>query len=284
MLKLQNIKKTYGSTTILNNINFDMNNGDIIGLIGKNGAGKTTLMKLIAKMQRPSEGTISYNNQDIHINENILTDFGFMINQVYFPNYSARQNLEFYLKVNNQNQYLDKISDILTFVALEDNKKKVKDYSFGMKQRLCLAMCLITEPKIAVLDEPFVGLDPVGIDQLIQLLQQYAAKYQSIFLISSHQINELKQICNRYLFLNNGEIKELKSTQFENRQLLTYTNPIKDMQSIKQQFDFIKHIDGNTIEIIDQEDNLKLIQNYIGKYNTLLNIKNIEADYISLFK
>lgn len=66
-----------------------MNNGDIIGLIGKNGAGKTTLMKLIAKMQRPSEGTISYNNQDIHINENILTDFGFMINQVYFPNYSA---------------------------------------------------------------------------------------------------------------------------------------------------------------------------------------------------
>ena len=284
MLKLQNIKNTYGSTTILNNINFDMNNGDIIGLIGKNGAGKTTLMKLIAKMQRPSEGTISYNNQDIHINENILTDFGFMINQVYFPNYSARQNLEFYLKVNNQNQYLDKISDILTFVALEDNKKKVKDYSFGMKQRLCLAMCLITEPKIAVLDEPFVGLDPVGIDQLIQLLQQYAAKYQSIFLISSHQINELKQICNRYLFLNNGEIKELKSTQFENRQLLTYTNPIKDMQSIKQQFDFIKHIDGNTIEIIDQEDNLKLIQNYIGNDNTLLNIKNIEADYISLFK
>lgn len=284
MLKLQNIKKTYGSTTILNNINFDMNNGDIIGLIGKNGAGKTTLMKLIAKMQRPSEGTISYNNQDIHINENILTDFGFMINQVYFPNYSARQNLEFYLKVNNQNQYLDKISDILTFVALEDNKKKVKDYSFGMKQRLCLAMCLITEPKIAVLDEPFVGLDPVGIDQLIQLLQQYAAKYQSIFLISSHQINELKQICNRYLFLNNGEIKELKSTQFENRQLLTYTNPIKDMQSIKQQFDFIKHIDGNTIEIIDKEDNLKLIQNYIGNDNTLLNIKNIEADYISLFK
>ncbi|MGX0480346.1 ABC-2 type transport system ATP-binding protein [Staphylococcus pasteuri] len=284
MLKLQNIKKTYGSTTILNNINFDMNNGDIIGLIGKNGAGKTTLMKLIAKMQRPSEGTISYNNQDIHINENILTDFGFMINQVYFPNYSARQNLEFYLKVNNQNQYLDKISDILTFVALEDNKKKVKDYSFGMKQRLCLAMCLITEPKIAVLDEPFVGLDPVGIDQLIQLLQQYAAKYQSIFLISSHQINELKQICNRYLFLNNGEIKELKSTQFENRQLLTYTNPIKDMQSIKQQFDFIKHIDGNTIEIIDQEDNLKLIQNYIGNDNTLLNIKDIEADYISLFK
>ncbi|MEJ7178099.1 ATP-binding cassette domain-containing protein, partial [Staphylococcus caprae] len=81
-----------------------------------------------------------------------------------FPNYRARQNLEFYLKVNNQNQYLDKISDILTFVALEDNKKKVKDYSFGMKQRLCLAMCLITEPKIAVLDEPFVGLDPVGID------------------------------------------------------------------------------------------------------------------------
>ncbi|WP_275415503.1 ABC transporter ATP-binding protein [Staphylococcus pasteuri] len=265
-------------------MNFDMNNGDIIGLIGKNGAGKTTLMKLIAKMQRPSEGTISYNNQDIHINENILTDFGFMINQVYFPNYSARQNLEFYLKVNNQNQYLDKISDILTFVALEDNKKKVKDYSFGMKQRLCLAMCLITEPKIAVLDEPFVGLDPVGIDQLIQLLQQYAAKYQSIFLISSHQINELKQICNRYLFLNNGEIKELKSTQFENRQLLTYTNPIKDMQSIKQQFDFITHIDGNTIEIIDQEDNLKLIQNYIGNDNTLLNIKNIEADYISLFK
>ena len=284
MLKLQNIKKTYSSTTILNNINFDMNNGDIIGLIGKNGAGKTTLMKLIAKMQRPSEGTIFYNNHDIHKNENILTDFGFMINQVYFPNYSARQNLEFYLKVNNQNQYLDKINDILTFVALEDNKKKVKDYSFGMKQRLCLAMCLITEPKIAVLDEPFVGLDPVGIDQLIQLLKQYAAKYQSIFLISSHQINELKQICNRYLFLNNGEVKELKSTQFENRQLLTFSNPIKDIQSIKQQFDFITHIDGNIIEIIDQEDNLKLIQNYIDNDNTLLNIKNIEADYLSLFK
>ncbi|MBO1197809.1 ABC transporter ATP-binding protein [Staphylococcus simiae] len=286
MLKLQNISKKYhqNQTLILNNINLELNKGDIVGLIGKNGAGKTTLMKIIAKCQKPTTGEIYYDNTNINDEDNLLTEFGFMINQIYYPNFTSRQNLLFYLTVNNLNKFIPKITEILKFVGLADDNKKVKHFSFGMKQRLCLAIALITEPKIAVLDEPFIGLDPKGIEQLIKLLQDYASKYAATFLISSHQLNELSQICNRLVLLENGEIKELTKYDYLDRLRIIYLQQIDNREELMSKFNFIIAINHNSIEIINENNNFQLINQEISPHNTLITVENIDNQLSSYFQ
>lgn len=106
MLEFKNISKNYRKKAILENINFKICKGEKVGLLGTNGAGKTTLMKLIAKSQLPTQGHIFYNGIDINSKDNVLNDFAFMINQIYFPEISARKNLEYYLEINNKKNIL----------------------------------------------------------------------------------------------------------------------------------------------------------------------------------
>lgn len=286
MLKFQNITKNYNKNQshILKEVNFELNHGDIVGLIGKNGAGKTTLMKIIAKCQKPSDGQIYYNGTNLHEEDNLLKDFGFMINQVYYPNLTSRQNLLYYLKINNLKHFIPKISEMLQFVGLTDDSKKVKHFSFGMKQRLCLALCLISEPKIAVLDEPFIGLDPKGVEQLIKLLQDYASKYHSTFLISSHQLNELNQICNRLLLLENGTIKELTKYDYLDRQRIIYTEPIINSKELLEKYDFVLTIKDKSVEIINENTNFQIINKEISKNNTLVTVENIDNQLSTYFQ
>lgn len=241
-------------------------------------------MKIIAKCQKPTTGEIYYNNTNINDQDNMLTEFGFMINQVYYPNLTSRQNLLFYLTVNNLNKFITKITEILKFVGLADDSKKVKHFSFGMKQRLCLAIALITEPKIAVLDEPFIGLDPIGVEQLIKLLQDYASKYAATFLISSHQLNELSQICNRLVLLENGEIKELSKYDYLDRLHIIYSQQIDNREELMSKFNFIIAINHNSIEIINENNNFQLINQEISPYNTLITVEDIDNHLSSYFQ
>ena len=158
-------------------------------------------MKLIAKTQLPSKGNVYFNNIDIHKSHNMIKDFSFMIGQIYYPELNARQNIENYLKINNKISYISEIQKMLNIVGLEDIEKKVKNYSYGMKQRLCLAICLITKPKVAVLDEPFLGLDPLGVRELNNITEKYSKEKNTLFLISSHQLKELEDLCDRFLLL-----------------------------------------------------------------------------------
>ncbi|MED4345325.1 MULTISPECIES: ABC transporter ATP-binding protein [Heyndrickxia] len=231
IIEATNISKKYKSNSFysLKDINFAIEEGDIVGLIGKNGAGKSTLLKLMAKAQKPTTGTIKFKGKDISKSDNILDKFGIMIEPIFYPHLTVYENLMFFLEIHKKEQYVDNIKSILELVDLWHAKdRKPMDFSFGMKQRVSLALSLITEPDFMILDEPFVGLDPIGVKKLIGILQQWSTTKHTSMIISSHQLNELEDLCNRYIFIESGKLK----TQFDDKKnFLVIQLDLQDSQS-----------------------------------------------------
>lgn len=249
MLKIKNLSKKFDKTHeyAIKDCSFSVNEREIVGLIGKNGAGKTTLMKLIAKSLKPTTGDILLNGKSILDKPNSLKDFGFMIEGSVFSHLSAIEHLKFFIELNGEKEDNERIEEVLKLVDLWRVKdKNPTSFSFGMKQRLSLAICLITSPKILILDEPFVGLDPIGVDNLINSLKQWVSKENSAIIISSHQLSELESICTRYLFIENGVLES----------------------------DFVQN--GSQTLSINVKDNIENIVDILQKYKHILSIKNEE--------
>ena len=254
IIEVKGLGKKYkgNSFNSLENANFTIEEGDIIGLVGKNGSGKSTLLKILAKSQNPTEGTVFFNGRDIFKEDNILKDFGIMIEPVFFPQISE-ENLKLYLKIHKKEQYQDSIEKILKLVGLWEAKdRKPIDFSFGMKQRTALALALVTEPQFVLLDEPFVGLDPIGVKNLLEILKQWSKVNKTSMIISSHQLAELEDLCTRYLFIESGIIDDKIST--EQNSIIIELN-----------------------EIFRDEDN-RLIENLVKKYSLKYSENNIEID------
>lgn len=230
----------------LKNANFTIEEGDIVGLVGKNGSGKSTLLKLLAKSQNPTEGTVFFNGKDIFKEDNILRDFGIMIEPVFFPQISVEENIKLYLKIHKKEQYQDNIEKTLKLVGLwEAKNRKPVDFSFGMKQRTALALALVTEPRFVLLDEPFVGLDPIGVRNLLDILKQWSKVNKTSMIIFSHQLAELEELCTRYLFIESGTIDDKISA--EHNSIIIELN------------EMISEEDGHLIE--------NLVKNYYLKYS-----------------
>lgn len=211
MLKIENLSKKFPGNDFysLSDVSLEIEKGEIVGLIGKNGAGKSTLMKMMAKSQKPTSGKISYNGTDINSNDNVLEDFGIMIEPVFYPEMSVIDNLKFYLKLHGKKELYPNIERTLKLVELwESRNRKPKGFSFGMKQRTALAIALVAGPDFLILDEPFVGLDPVGVQKLIDILKKWSSERQISMLISSHQLGELEALCNRYIYIEGGKLAE----------------------------------------------------------------------------
>ena len=230
----------------LKNANFTIEEGDIVGLVGKNGSGKSTLLKLLAKSQNPTEGTVFFNGKDIFKEDNILRDFGIMIEPVFFPQISVEENVKLYLKIHKKEQYQDNIEKTLKLVGLwEAKNRKSVDFSFGMKQRTALALALVTEPRFVLLDEPFVGLDSIGVRNLLDILKQWSKVNKTSMIIFSHQLAELEELCTRYLFIESGTIDDKISA--EHNSIIIELN------------EMISEEDGHLIE--------NLVKNYYLKYS-----------------
>lgn len=207
MLTIHNLSKKFAGNDFysLRNVNLEINKGEIVGLIGKNGAGKSTLMKLIAKSLKPTEGEIYYNEVELSSKDCLLQDVGIMIDPVFYPEMTVEDNLKFYLILHNKKELYKNIEPTLRLVELwEVRKRKPKNFSFGMKQRTALAIALVAEPNFLILDEPFVGLDPIGVQKLILILKEWASQRKISMLISSHQLSELESLCDRYVYIESG--------------------------------------------------------------------------------
>ena len=255
IIEVKGLGKKYKGNAFysLENATFTIEEGDIIGLVGKNGSGKSTLLKILAKSQNPTEGNVFFNGRDIFKEDNILKDFGIMIEHVFFPQISVEENLKLYLKIHKKEQYQDNIEKILKLVGLWEAKdRKPIDFSFGMKQRTALALALVTEPQFVLLDEPFVGLDPIGVKNLLEILKQWSKVNKTSMIISSHQLAELEDLCTRYLFIESGIIDDKIST--EQNSIIIELN-----------------------EIFRDEDN-HLIENLVKKYSLKYSENNIEID------
>lgn len=209
MIQVENIKKRYkdNAPLVLDDISFNIEEGEIVGLIGKNGVGKSTLLKLLCKFLKPDEGKIYIKGRDIFEDYSSLRDVGIHLEPVFYPYLTAYENMVFYLKVNNQKDYAYQIDEVLELVGLKRNKhEKPSSFSYGMKQRLGLALAMLADPEILILDEPFVGLDPNGVHSLIENLKYRVKEKKMSAIISSHQLYELSSIAERVLVLNKSKI------------------------------------------------------------------------------
>lgn len=215
LLKVKNVYKSFDNQEILSDVNFDIKSGDIVGLIGKNGSGKTTLMKMILGFTPVTKGEIIFNEQKEYTKNESLNKIGFLLDCKLFEDFSAYDNLKLFSMYSNCSigNIDQRIVELLRFVGLDNNTKAVKTYSFGMKQRLGLALALLDEPEFLILDEPFVGLDPVGVRILMDYIVKVRREKGVTVLISSHQLHEIEEICDYFLIVQNKHIRVLASDE-----------------------------------------------------------------------
>lgn len=208
IINVKDLTKQYKKQTVVNHANFQIKKGSICGLVGPNGAGKTTIMKMLGGLVLPSEGSMSiFGNTDEKSWAKARERMSFMIETPYAnQNLTAQQNLE---KQRLQKGLPDqtRIDEVLKKVGLENvDKKKIKEFSLGMKQRFGLANALLAKPEIMVLDEPINGLDPEGIVEIRELLMKLNQQENITIMISSHILSELSLMCDGYLFIQGGNI------------------------------------------------------------------------------
>ena len=204
VIEVKGLVKTFGKKTVLNGLNMTIRRGDIYGFIGNNGSGKTTAMKIILGLLEADSGDIT-----LFGSKDLLTErrkIGSLIEAPgLYKGCTAKENMKrFAMLFGGEEKEID---DLLSFVGLGDvGKKKVRAFSLGMKQRLGIAVALLGNPEILVLDEPTNGLDPAGIKDLRELFEKIASEKGVSLLISSHHLDELSRIANVYGILVDGRI------------------------------------------------------------------------------
>ena len=195
MLEVKDLQVYYGVIQALKGISFEVEQGDVVALIGANGAGKTTLMKILLGLQRPDEGIVELFGKEPSEDRGYLLKIGSMIEETsFYEHLNAIEILEMHLR------YMGKeasVSGMLDRVGLYHARKKpVSSYSLGMKQRLGFARALIHRPELLVLDEPLNGMDPVVAAEMIQMLKE-AAQNGAAILLSSHMLGEMRKTADR---------------------------------------------------------------------------------------
>lgn len=220
ILKTYNITKKYGNQIAVNNVNMTIKKGEIYGFIGQNGAGKTTLIRLIT-------GLIHKTNGDIELlgasSENELNKARTMIGSLietpsFYNNMTARENLEVSRRIRNipGNKCVDEVLELVGLKNIE--KKKVKNFSLGMKQRLGIANAIMGNPRLLILDEPINGLDPMGIVEIRELLKKINKEKDMTILISSHILSELSELATTYGIISSGKlIEEITSQELKEK-------------------------------------------------------------------
>ncbi len=209
LLAVKDLSKSFGRFKVLKDISLDINQGEIFGLLGPNGAGKTTLIKCILKFLKFHQGEILYRTkpltfQDIHNNFGYLPENFLPPKELTAKEFLKLLGLSLHVSVSD-------INSLLKEVELESNKK-IKTYSRGMIQRLGIAVALLKNPEFIILDEPTLGLDPVGQNKILTLLRKLNREGKTIFF-SSHNLFQVQSICTRVGIMHQGKIKFVGKTE-----------------------------------------------------------------------
>ncbi len=210
-IEIKNLNKEYNNILAVKNINFTINKGSIVGLLGPNGCGKTTTIGMMLGLIKPTSGTVFINGQNIEKESNrtkILEKVNFISPYVELPKkLTVEENLKVYGKLYGVNNLQDKISDLMKQLNLfELKKRKTGELSSGQKNRVSLAKALINEPEILFLDEPTASLDPDVGDYIRTYLENFASKKDTTILLASHNMNEVERLCNEIMMMKNGKI------------------------------------------------------------------------------
>lgn len=202
IIKAEDLTKKYGDKTVVNKLNLEIRRGEVFGLLGPNGAGKTTTILMLLGLTEPSGGRAVIDGFDcIRAPIDVKRTVGYMPDNVgFYEELSGRENLRFTGELNGmpRDEIKKRIDSLLERVGLADaGDQKTGTYSRGMKQRLGIADVLMKDPKVVIFDEPTLGIDPEGIRELIRMIRELATRDKRTVLVSSHQLYQVQQICDR---------------------------------------------------------------------------------------
>jgi ABC-2 type transport system ATP-binding protein len=233
VLQLTDVTKYFGTRKVLDKVTLEVKPGEVLGFLGPNGAGKTTTIKIATGFLRFDYGTVTICGHDLKKEyEKALSHVGGIVeNPEMYKDLTGRQNLQLYARLQGSVPK-NRIDEVLHLVGLENRAdEKVRRYSLGMRQRICLAQALLHKPKLLILDEPTNGLDPAGIRKMRDMLRQLAHGQQVGILVSSHQLAEMQLMCDRVVIVNVGKVSgefqvdSLMNSQTAERRFLFRVSP-----------------------------------------------------------
>lgn len=274
-IEIRNLSKSFRGMYAVDHLNMTVPVGSIYGFIGENGSGKSTTMKLICGHLVPDSGDIKLFSKD-YTNPGVRVRVGALIeNAGCFPGSSVYQNLKMQcinLGIENADEEIHRVLEI---VRMEDNANlKFKSCSLGMKQRIGIAMALLGDPALLILDEPINGLDTDGMRIMREILVDITKNYGCTVLISSHILGELEKIATHYGIIRQGKmIMELSAEEMDSRAQVFVTLKTKNMQSAKDALGrkySVVRIDGDYIRVYDV-DNTEEIVDYLMKNGHVVN-------------
>ncbi|MHA2260725.1 MAG: ABC transporter ATP-binding protein [Promethearchaeota archaeon] len=271
VLKVDNVRKSFGKNIAVDGISFEVYEGELFGILGPNGAGKSTTLSIITGLVRPNSGDVSIFGIRLKTNfVKAINNLGILVETPGFYNHlTAYENLILFSRLRRVKK--DEIISTLEQVGLSDHaKRKVKDYSLGMKRRLGLANALLGQPRILVLDEPTNGLDQKGVKRVLELILALSKREKISVVISSNLLHDIEAICDRVLLIDKGRTIFCES-------LSELIKPVENSFNIKviptkNAIHFLKQIDGVIhIELIESNViKVVLSNNSASELNRLL--------------
>ncbi|GAA0179768.1 ABC transporter ATP-binding protein [Clostridium sediminicola] len=261
VLEVKNLKKRLGKREIIKDVSFSVKKGEIFGFLGPNGAGKTTTIRMLVGLIAPNSGSISIMGHDIKSERELALDkVGAVVeNPELYTYLSGRENLMQVARIRKISK--KRVDEVVELVQLTDRiNDKVRKYSLGMKQRLGLALALLSKPALLILDEPTNGLDPSGILDFREIVQKAAKETGTAVFVSSHILAEIQQLCDTVAFINNGVIQSVESLNKKEKEKLVsvtlITKEIEKATAILSSLSFIKDFSSkeNTFSIKVSEE------------------------------
>lgn len=258
LLEVKNVSKKYGARAAMDQVSFEVEAGHIVGLIGPNGAGKSTTMRAITGLMSYSSGTISFDGQPVTFsNHQALDKIGNLIEYPsIYPNLTALEHLKLYAMDTKSPADFKMLMHKTQIDGDNFGKRKAKNFSLGMKQRLGIAIALIRNPKLVILDEPMNGLDPQSVHDLRELIRSLADE-GTAFLISSHLLDELQKLVDDVVIINHGKIIEKDTmSNFFSHDKVRWTFDTNDNEAallVVQEHNWQASIDDGHLQITGAE-------------------------------
>lgn len=290
ILTTEKLTKRYGEYHAANAISIHIKRGDVYGLIGRNGAGKTTVLKMICGLSHPTSGSVTYLGKTGGELAGVMHKIGSLIESPgLFPKISAYKNIKIkcILCGKNNDEY---IKSLLKQVGLENvGDKPVQSFSLGMKQRLGIALALVGDPELIVLDEPINGLDPQGIAEMREIIRRLSKEKGMTVIVSSHILDELAKVADAFGIINNGKlIDEFSSTELGVRcgkHVLLKTGDVEKTKTVLSDHGISSYIvlNNGNIRINDETvDTSKLIESLVHAgvpVNELIKVQSTLEQY-----
>lgn len=292
ILTLNKVSKSFGEKKILKEISFSVPEGSIFGFIGQNGAGKTTTMKMILGLLKIDQGEISVCGEKVSFGQNATNQYiGYLPDVPEFYDFmTPREYLMLCGKITGMSKSMaaERAEELLERVGLAGEKKRIRGFSRGMKQRLGVAQALLNQPKLLICDEPTSALDPLGRKELLDILVQ--AKKETTILFSTHILSDVERICDEIAFLHGGELvmqgnlDEIKSKHAGNDLEIEFENP-KDLQTFLTQYANGKELGSLRLhyETKTEKEMLEMMQYMFEHHICPQKIERLEASLEDLF-